>query len=407
MIRVILNLRIALRSLYSFKLRTSLAVLGVFLGTFSLIVVSNLTGSLAKKAQMEIDNLGKNMLVVASGTVRTFGGRARLLSQATTLTVEDARAIAAESPFVTQVAPSSSKTFPVRYQEVVLKSILVSGVTSNYPSIRNYRVSEGSFFTEEDNRNSNRVAVIGKEVADKLLGNQSPLGKFILIYRVPCQVIGVLEEKGVDISGANQDNQIFIPLKTFLRRFVNKDFINTIYLQTFDSRSLSPAKTQIEQILRQRHNIKPGEKDDFTVVDSKDVMQLKTQATSMITVLGRISAAISYIIGAIGILSIMILIVNERKVEIGIRRAVGSRKRDIILQFLIESSFISLSGGTVGVILGFLVSLVIFRVSKLPFALSLTGFVSSFIASVTVGILAGIYPSKKATTIQPVDVIRA
>jgi len=405
--RVILNLRIALRSLYNFKLRTSLAVLGVFLGTFSLIVVSNLTGSLTIKAQMEIDNLGKNMLVVASGTVRTFGGRARLLSQATTLTLADARTIAAESPFISQVSPSSSKTFAVRYEEVVLKSILVTGVSPNYPSVRNYRVREGSFFTEDDDRNSERVAVIGKEVADKLFGNKSPLGRFILIYRVPCQVIGVLEEKGVDLSGANQDNQIFIPLKTFLRRFVNKDFINSIYLQTVDSRSLAPAKTQIERILRHRHNIKAGEKDDFTVVDSKDVMQLKTQATSMITVLGRISAAISYTIGAIGILSIMILIVNERKVEIGIRRAVGSRKRDIILQFLIESSFISLSGGAVGVVFGFFISLVIFRVSKLPFTLSLTGFISSFIASVTVGILAGIYPSKKATTIQPVDVIRA
>lgn len=407
MIRITLNLKIALRSLYSFKLRTTLAVLGVFLGTFSLIVVSNLTGSLAKKAEMEIANLGRNMLVVASGTVRTFGGTARLLSQATTLTVQDARAIMHQSPFIAQVGPASSKTFPVRYNQIVLKSILVNGVTSNYPSIRSFEVERGTFFSDDDDRNSHRVAVLGKEIADKLFAGANPLGKHILIYRVPCQVIGVMEEKGVDISGANQDNQIFIPLKTFLRRFVNKDFVNTIYVQVDRGASMTPAKVQIDQILRHRHKIKAGQKDDFTVVDSKDVLQLKTQATAMITILGRISAAVSYLIGAIGILSIMILIVNERKVEIGIRRAVGSRKRDIILQFLLESSFISLSGAMVGVVFGFLVSLVIFQVSQLPLALSLTGFITAFFASVAVGILAGIYPSKQATSIQPVDVIRA
>lgn len=406
MIRTLLNLRIAVKSLYSFKLRTSLAVLGVFLGTFSLIVVSNLTGSLAKKAEMEIERLGKNLLVVASGTVRTFGGQARLFGQAATLTLEDAAAIAATSPFISQLSPFSSKTFPIRYEKVVLKGILVSGVAANYPAIRNFGISEGSFFSESDNRNAARVAVLGKEVADKLFAGQNPLGRHILIYRVPCQVIGVMEEKGVDISGANQDNQIFIPVKTFMRRFVNKDFINSIYIQVADSGFMAQAKQQIEELLRQRHKITAGKKDDFTVVDSKDVMSLKTQATSMITVLGRISAAVSYLIGAIGILSIMILIVNERRLEIGIRRAVGSRKRDIILQFLIESSFISLSGGAVGVVLGFIVSVIIFTVSKLPFTLSLTGFVVSFAASVAVGILAGIYPSQKATTIQPVDVIR-
>lgn len=406
MIRTIINLRIAVKSLYTFKLRTSLAVLGVFLGTFSLIVVSNLTGSLAKKAEMEIERLGKNLLVAASGTVRTFGGQARLFGQAGTLTPADARAIAADSPFIAQLSAFSSQTFPVRYGKVVLKTVLVSGVDAGYPAIRNFGVGEGSFFTPKDNREAARVAVLGKEVADKLFAGRDPLGRYILIYRVPCQVIGVMEEKGVDISGANQDNQIFIPVKTFLRRFVNKDYINSIYMQVEQSDSMAQAKAQVEQILRRRHKITAGKKDDFTVIDSKDVMALKTQATSMITVLGRISAAVSYLIGAIGILSIMILIVNERRVEIGIRRAVGSRKRDIILQFLIESSFISLSGGAVGVLLGFIVSVIIFAVSKLPFTLSLTGFVISFAASVAVGILAGIYPSQKATTIQPVDVIR-
>jgi putative ABC transport system permease protein len=171
--------------------------------------------------------------------------------------------------------------------------------------------------------------------------------------------------------------------------------------------ALASAKSQIESILRRRHRILSSEDDDFTVIDMKDVTALKTQAMEMITLLGRTSAVISFLIGGIGILSIMILIVNERRVEIGIRRAVGSRKRDIVVQFLLESSFVAFSGGTVGAICGIAISLLIFIVSGLPFNISPSGLLLSFIASVVVGILAGLYPSYKATRIQPVDIIRS
>jgi len=405
--RVVLNLRIALRSLYSFKLRTSLAVLGVFLGTFSLIIVSNLTDSLSRKAAMELEKLGKDLLVIKSGTVLRFGPSTRLLSPATNLTLDDAEALVDGSPFVKAATPSSFSSFPIRYGHVALSSILVTGASSEYPVVRNFFAGNGHFFTAEEDRDLSRVTVLGKKVADKLFGAEDPLGKYILIYRVPCRVIGVMEEKGVDISNVDQDNQVFIPINTYLRRFVNKNYVNTIFVQTVNSASMANAKEQIEQILRKRHKIGTGQKDDFTVIDLKDVMALKNQAMSMITVLGRISAAVSFTIGALGILSIMILIVNERRVEIGIRRAVGSRKRDIILQFLMESSFISFSGGMVGVLFGILVSTLIFTLSGLPFSISPAGFLLSFAASVAVGILAGIYPSQKATTIQPVDVIKS
>ncbi len=405
--RIGLNIRIAFHSLSNFKLRTALAMLGVFLGTFSLIVVSNLSDSLSKKTEAEVESLGKNLLIVRSGVVLKVTSRTNLLSEATNLMLNDAEAIVAGSGSVKEVSPSSNRAFPVRYKNTSLTDTLVVGVTPNYPYIRNFFVKEGTFVSEEDNRELNRVAVIGKNVAEKLFGNETPLGKNILIYRVQCQVIGVMEEKGVDISGIDQDNQVFIPLNTYLRRFVNKDFINSIYVQANDEKSIQQAKSEIESILRKRHKIKPGSKDDFTVIDLKDVTELKTQAMDTITVLGRVSSVVSFLIGGIGILSIMILIVNERKVEIGIRRAVGSRKRDIILQFLIESSLISLSGGVAGIVIGFGASLIILRLSELPQVTSLTGLLLSFIVSVAVGILAGIYPSKKATTIQPVDIIRS
>ena len=405
--RVYLNLKIALRSLVNFKLRTALAVLGVFLGTFSLTVVFNLSGSLEKKTEQEAESLGKNLLIVRSGVVRRFGPRTRLLSKAATLTVRDAQSIIQGSEFITAVSPSGNSSFPVRYRGVGLTSVFVAGVTPNYTDVRNFNVSEGSFITDTENKNMGKVAVIGSEVSEKLFGNENPIGRYILIWRVPCQVIGVMESKGVDLSGFNQDNQIFVPLNTFLRRFVNKDYINNISVQVIDEQSIPVAKSQIEYILRKRHKIKEGQDDDFTVIDMKDVMELKAQTTSMISTLGSISAVAAFLIGGIGILSIMILIVNERKIEIGIRRAVGSKKRDIILQFLMESSFISFSGGTVGVIISFIASIVIFLVMELPFNISPSGFIISFFASVGVGILAGIYPSKKATMIQPVDIIQS
>jgi len=405
--RVYLNLKIALRSLVNFKLRTALAVLGVFLGTFSLIVVSNLSGSLAEKTEREAESFGKNLLIVRSGIVRKFGTGTRLLSEATTLTARDADALLQGSEFINAVSPSGNKSFPVRYGDIVLTSMLIVGTTPNYTDVRNFRVHRGRFITENDNRTLSKVAILGSEVAEKLFGKKNPIGEYILIRRVPCQVIGVLESKGVDLSGFNQDNQIFVPLNTFLRRFVNKDYINNISVQVINEKAIPLAKSQIEDMLRKRHKIKDDQDNDFTVIDMKDVLALKTQAMSMITVLGTVSAVIAFIIGGIGILSIMILIINERRVEIGIRRAVGSKKRDIVFQFLIESSFISFTGGTVGVALSFIVTIIILFLAKLPFSMSPSGYVFSFLASVGVGILAGIYPSKKATMIQPVDIIRS
>ena len=404
--RILLNLKIARRSLVQFKWRTSLAVLGVFFGTFSLIIVSNLSGSLAIKTEQEIDSLGKDLLIVRSGIVRRVGAGTPLMSGATNLTPEDARAIMDAVSSIADLSSAGYKTFPVRYGNTVLKGILVNGVEPNFQNIRNFHAREGSFVTAQDNLDRNKVAVVGRTIVEKLFGDEDPIGKYFLISRVPFQVIGIMEEKGTDVSGADQDSQIFIPLQTFLKTLVNKTNVNNVYVQVTGSEFIPAAKADIESLLRKRHKIGPGQNDDFAVIDMKDVLALKTQAMDLITVLGRIAAAVSFIIGGLGILSIMILIVNERKLEIGIRRAVGSRKRDIILQFLIESSIISLAGGTIGVFSGALLSVVLLRALKYPFTLSLAGLAIAFSASVLVGILAGIYPSKKATQFEPVDIIR-
>jgi len=406
LMRILLNLRIAQRSLATFKLRTALAILGVFLGTFSLVVVSGLTRSMALKTRQEVAALGENLLIVQSGIVRTFGNRARLMNQATTLTLQDARAILEGTPSVTHVSPSSGRTFPVRFGAVLLNDVMVTGAAPNYPQVRNFFPDQGRFLSPDDEKNLRRVAVLGRKIADKLFPQEDPLGKTILIRRVPCRVVGVMEPKGADVSGFDQDSQIFVPLSTFLKRFVNKTYVSTVYVKVVREEALGRAKRSIEELLRARHGIQAGERDDFTVVDLRDVMSLKSQAMDMIALLGRIAAAVSFAIGGLGILSIMILMVNERRLEIGLRRAVGSRRRDIVTQFLLESSVIALAGGILGAIFGLGASLAVFHLLGYPLVASWPGFALGFTASVAVGILAGIYPSRRALAIQPVDVMR-
>ena len=405
--RTLLNLKIAFGSLGNFKLRTALATLGVFFGTLSLVVVGNLSDSLALKTEQEIANLGNNLIIVVSGQIRRHGPNTPLISRATNLTLADAEAIANSLPAAARVSPSGFKAFPVRRGNTVLKAIAVNGVTPDFSEVRNFEIAEGSPITEEDDRLQRKVALIGRTTVEKLFGEENPVGKTILIWRVPCQIIGVMTEKGADIAGNDQDNQLFVPLKTFLRNFVNKENVNIIYVQAVSAEAIDPLRGEIEALLRVRHGIRKDMKDDFSVVDLKEVTALKNQAMDLISVLGRIAAAASFLIGALGILSIMILIVNERRVEIGIRRAVGSRKRDIILQFLMESSFISVSGGAIGMAAGLLMSLAIAWVLRYPASISVRGLLTAFAASVASGILAGIYPSMKATTIHPVDIIRS
>jgi len=405
--RSFLNLKIALGALGNYRLRTALAVLGVFFGTLSLVIVGNLSDSLSLKTLQEIDNLGKNLVIVFSGHFHQRGPRTSLTSRSTTLTREDGTAIAASLSAAALVSPAGMKAFPIRYRNSVLKAIAVNGVTPNFAEVRNFEIAEGSSITADDENNQRKVAVLGPTTAEKLFGNENPLGKTILIWRVPCRVIGITTAKGSDIAGNDQDNQVFIPLKTFMRTFTNQEYINSIYVQAVSDHAISSLQQDIATLLRMRHRIKEGLKDDFTVVDLKDVNSLKNDAMGMITILGRTAAAASFLIGALGILSIMILIVNERRIEIGIRRAVGARKRDIVLQFLLESSFISVTGGLIGIFAGILASIGIAGILSYPATISLPGMILSFAASALAGIVAGIYPSLKAIQINPVDIIRS
>ncbi|MBF0343733.1 MAG: ABC transporter permease [Nitrospirae bacterium] len=400
----VLNLSIALKSFSNFKLRSALAVAGVVLGTLSLITVTNISASLRFQTLKEIESFGKNMLVVRSA-LRGMHGSPGTLGESTSLTLADARAIKNSTFYMNSIAPSTSMVFPMRYVGATINATLI-GVGSEFFQIRTLDLSDGRYFTKDEEKELKRKVIIGAKVAEKLFNQVSPIGKYLYVYRVPCEVVGVVQPIGLDVSGVDVDNVVYLPLSTYLRRFTNKEYVSIIYIEANDDTVIPLLQAQIENLLRVRHKIKKGQKDDFSVIDLKDVNDMKTQAIKLVKTLGLVTSFVSFIISAVGILSIMILMVNERKVEIGIRRAVGSKKRDIMLQFLTESSFISFTGGVIGCVMGVALSLLVAFFTGMPFVVSIKGVFISFTASLVTGLFSGIYPSKKAIEIEPINILR-
>lgn len=400
-----LLLAVILRIFREYKTRSVLSILGVGFGTFALITMISISDSLKEKNRHEIEKFGKNLIIVKSGKVIVFRRSSRSITKATTLKISDARAIKQKIDHIVRVLPSFQISYPIRRKGTTIFSKII-GVRKEYPEVRNINVEKGRFYNKKEEKTGEKVIVLGYKIAKDFFKNEDPIGKTLLIFRVPCKVIGVMEEKGADVSGEDQDNLIYTPLKTAMRRLANVDYINTIYIQVDKRENIPFVKKKIKELLRKRHNIRPGKKEDFTVLTPDDYLKMEMQALHIFSILGGVSAAISFFIGGLGILSIMILIINERIEEIGIRRAVGARKIDIILQFILESSFISFSGGILGTALGILLSYIIFLVFKLPTVLSLSWILSSFFLSVITGILSGLYPAIKAANIIPIQALR-
>ncbi|WP_457639996.1 ABC transporter permease [Persephonella sp.] len=403
--RLFLIIAVIIRIFKEYKVRSALSVLGVAFGTFALITMVSISNSLQEKSRKEVEKFGKNLIVVKSGQIKVFRGRAHSFSTATTLKVADAQAIQQQIDHVVKALPSYHVSYPVRKGGTTILSTII-GVDNSYLQLKNLSIKEGRVYTDREEETGEKVIVVGAKIAQELFKGEDPVGKTLLIFRVPCRIIGVLEERGADLSGEDQDILIYTPLKTAVRRLANVDYINTIYVQVDDDRYIPYVKRKIKELLRKRHLIKAGEKDDFTVLTPDDYMRMEKEAIHIFSILGSVSATISFLIGGIGILSIMILIVNERIEEIGIRRAVGARKSDIMLQFLMESSFISITGSLIGVFLGILLSEAVFFAFNLPETLSVSWIVISFVLSAVVGIISGLYPAVKASSINPVDALR-
>jgi len=397
-------LRIAFQNLIVHKGRMTLALLGILFAVMSLVAFGNISNGLKKQIDTEIGKFGKNLVIVRSGLVRFTGRGTVPFGDSKTLKPGTVKRIKESVPGVVEVVPFFDVSYPARYEEKTVTASVV-GTTADMFRIRNLELFMGEHFSEEDNLKAAKKAVVGYKVFDNLFQRENPIGKYILVYRVPTEIVGVLSEKGTDLAGQDQDLQVYVPLYSFMRRYSNVDYIKGAYIQVQDGVSLADMKLTLQSFIRVIRNMKPENKDDFSVFTMEDIVKTQEQGIRLVSVLTIIASIVSFLIGGLGIFAIMLLSISERKLEIGIRRVVGSKKRDIILQFLTESVVVALVGGIFGVFVGFVITAIVSFFGDLPFSLYLANIMISLVISTFVGILAGIYPAMQGTKYEPVSVL--
>ncbi len=394
----------AFESLYANKVRSFLTVLGVVIGVASVIAMIAVGNGSTAQITSQIESVGTNLIYVTPGAMRTSGVTGAA-GTAGTLTQDDADALAQISNVIA-VAPQINTRAQVSYSGVNANTQVV-GTTPDYATIRNYKFADGEFFAASDLSTRATVVVLGSAVSDELFGGSAgAVGQSIRVSGLKFRVVGVLESKGGN-GFNNQDDQIIIPMTTAQYRLTGRttfrgaSTINTINIQVDNAKNVTAAMTQITEVMRQRHNTTEGS-DDFTVTSQADALSAITEVSSTLTIfLGGI-AGISLLVGGIGIMNIMLTTVSERTREIGLRKAIGARRREILLQFLIESALLCAFGGTLGLLLASGIAAAIRSLSGITMVVTVGYVALSLAVSSVVGILAGIYPAGKASRLDPV-----
>ena len=394
-------LKMAALSLVANKLRTVLTMLGIIIGVCAVIAMVSVGMGVKKNVVDSISRLGSNMLVVMSGSSNRGGVRGGAGS-VQTLTYDDAEAMKKKIKNIDYVSPTVQGSYQVVYGHENW-STTVTGVIPEYSAIQSLTMQSGIFFTEHDVDVRNRVAVIGTTVATNLFGSVNPVGKKIRVGNAPYTVIGLIASKGSSSGGQDQDDIVLIPLTTAQERLMGITYVRSVNVQVSDSDKMDEVQANIEKLLRQRHRIRQGADDDFNVRNLTSLMETMTQTTTMITLLLGSIAGISLIVGGIGI---MMVSVTERTREIGIRKAIGATYNSIMLQFLIESTMISILGGLVGIVIGIGLAKAISQFGNFTTVISGASIVASFGFSLFVGIFFGMLPARKAARLDPIDALR-
>ncbi len=402
--KIFATLYIAARALRRNKMRSLLTMLGIIIGVGAVIAMVSIGNGAKSQVEAQIASLGQNVILIFSGST-TRGGLNTGWGSAGTLTVEDAEAIGREIPGVVVVSPEVRQGSQVAAgNQNWFTQVLGEG--EGYLDLRQWPLSNGNFFSEQDVRSANKVAVVGRTIANQLYGDSGALGQVIRIRNVPFVIIGELAPKGLSIMGSDQDDVIVIPYTSAMKRIARATTLRSINVQAADASLLSDVQQQIIELLRQRHKIMPGRDDDFTVRTQQEIAETATATSRVMTVLLGAIASVSLLVGGIGIMNIMLVSVTERTREIGIRMAVGARGNDILLQFLIEAVTLSLVGGIVGICLGIGISQLLSAKMNWPTLTSTSAVVVAFFFSAAVGIFFGFYPARKASRLDPIDALR-
>jgi putative ABC transport system permease protein len=396
--------KIAFRALRRNKLRSVLTALGIIIGVGAVIAMVGIGNGAKAQVEAQIASLGENVILIFSGSTTSSGIRTGW-GGAGTLKIEDADAIRREVPGIVNVS-----------EEVVSNSQIASGnqnwftriygESAEYLDIRQWALADGAPFTDQDVRSANKVCVIGATTASQIFGSSDAVGQALRIKNVPFTVTGVLTRKGLSTQGVDQDDVVIMPFTTAMKRVAGGTTLRNINVQVGDAKDLALAQQQIIDLLRQRHNIRAGRDDDFTVRNQQEIADAQTAATDVMTGLLAAIAGVSLIVGGIGIMNIMLVSVTERTREIGTRMAVGAHGRDILTQFLIEAVSLSSIGGLIGIIVGVVGSKTISAVKHWPSLISPSSIIVAFLFSAAVGIFFGFYPARKAAQLDPIEALR-
>lgn len=397
------SIEVAIEGLAANKMRAALTMLGVIIGVGAVIAMLAIANGAKEETMQRIQQMGTNVLIVMSGQSRrgaVMGGFGSVQS----LTLDDAEAIAAKCPSIITAVPEVRQNEQVKYKNQNTNTTIF-GTSPDYPSVRNYSVQSGRFFTKQEVRGSRKVAVIGPTTAQNLFGSVSPVGKSINIKGSRFKVVGLMTPKGATGGFGDPDDQVFIPVTTAMRRVFGVQYIRAISVQSKTMGLMDQATSEVTNLLRKRHKI-TGDTDDFIIRNQAEFMEMAAETSRVFTLLLAGIASVSLLVGGIGIMNIMLVSVTERTREIGIRKALGARRKDILLQFLIESLVLSLLGGTVGIFFGLAGSTIVGKLTGWSISVSPQSMLLSFTFAALVGIFFGLYPARQASNLNPIDALR-
>ena len=403
--RIVRALRVSMRGLFAHRMRAILALSSLAAGVVAVVV----TGAIGEGAKEEVlrqtESIGTNLLVLRPVQVSNSSARKNVRGVVTSLKLDDYRAIT-QLWRVSAAVPGFESSVVVKADNLSM-SAMILGTTSPYLEVCRFRLHEGRFITDEDDRNANRVAVLGARVNETLFGGQSSIGRQIRVRNVAFEVVGVLDEKGVLADGSDEDDRIVIPIHTALRRVFNSTWLNPIFISVRDVTEMDQARSDVAALLRERHRLVQRNKpDDFSIQDKTKVLAARKQLADSLTLLAVGLAGASLVIGGVGILALMLMSVKERTTEIGLRMALGAKRKDILVQFLLEATFLSAGGWLAGIALAAIATVIISRATDWSTSLSVNLVSSTLMIVVTSGLTFGAYPARKASLMTPIQALR-
>jgi putative ABC transport system permease protein len=401
------TLKIALRALRTNKMRSFLTMLGIIIGIAAVIAMMAVGSGASYVISQQIASIGSNIILVIPGST-TSGGLRTGSGGSQSLTSDDARAIMNECPSVESAAPTVRSSGLVVYGNMNWSTIIM-GASPELFEIREWGISNGRSISQQDVDGATKVCLLGQTVAENLFGSADPIGKIVRIKKIPFTVIGVLDRKGQSPQGTDQDDTIFVPLRTAQRNLVRSPFPNTVGALLIKARSenlLTKAEEEITSLLNQRHRISGAKEADFSTRNLSEILAVAEKSSKAMSLLLGAVASISLVVGGIGIMNIMLVSVTERTREIGIRMAIGARKRDILLQFMIEAVLLTILGGVIGILLGAGGAAIVSRILSWPTLISTKSITVAFFFSAAVGIFFGFYPARKAAGLNPIEALR-